>query len=195
MLYIVDRKEWLMNYILLANGYETIEALAVVDMLKRAGIPITMVSMNDTLSVITAHDIEMKADVLFTDVNISSDDMIILPGGMPGTVNLENNNELCSILREHNAKGGKLAAICAAPRILGKLGILEGKRACCYPGNEDQLSNAIVSMKAVESDRNCITSRGMGTALQFGAAIIEMLSDKATADSVLEKIQYNTSEE
>lgn len=179
-----------MNYIFLADGYETIEALAVVDMMKRAALPIQMVSMNETKSVNTAHGIEMKADVIFAETDFSDADMLILPGGMPGTPNLESSDALMALVKEHAAAGKNVAAICAAPRILGGLGILKGKRACCYPGFEDRLEGAEVSMRPVETDGNCITSRGMGTAILFAAAIIEKLADSELAEKILQQIQY-----
>lgn len=186
-----------MNYIFLADGFETVEALAVVDMLRRAKLPISTVSVNTTNSdtVTTAHNIEMKCDEIFNCTDFSDADMLILPGGMPGTPNLEANPQLMGLIKDHADAGKNVAAICAAPRILGKLGILEGKRACCYPGFENELKGAKVSKKAVEMDGNCITSRGMGTALLFGAAIVEKLSDKQTADTILNQIQWNTSED
>lgn len=184
-----------MNYIFLAEGFETVEALGVVDMLRRAGIEICTVSMNDTKEVMTSHKIPVIADTLFTDNDYDSAEMLILPGGMPGTKNLRANERLCQILSKHNDKGGKLAAVCAAPSILGELGFLENKRACCFPGFEDKLLGAKVSKREVEADENCITSRGMGTVIPFAGKIIETLADKETADRILNAIQYQTSEE
>ena len=179
-----------MNYIFLADGYETVEALAVVDMMKRAALPLTMVSMNDSLTVTTSHRVEMKADRLFKDCDLSDAEMLILPGGMPGTVNLEANEKLMALVKSHGEAGKAVAAICAAPRILGKLGLLKGKKATCYPGNERYLEGAEYTGEKVESDGNCITSRGMGTAVLFGAAIIEKLLGKEDADEILAQIQY-----
>ncbi len=179
-----------MNYIFLADGYETVEALAVVDMMKRAKLPLTMVSMNDSLTVTTSHQVEMKADRLFSECDLTDADMLILPGGMPGTVNLEENEELMKKVKAHGEAGKNVAAICAAPRILGKLGLLSGKKATCYPGNEGDLKGADYTGGKVESDGNCITSRGMGTAVLFGAAIIEKLSDSKKAEEILGQIQY-----
>lgn len=183
-----------MNYIFLADGFETVEALAVVDMLKRANLPISTVSMNSTNEVTTAHKITLKCDEIFNCTDFSNADMLILPGGMPGTPNLEANPQLMGLVKEHANAGKNIAAICAAPRILGKLGLLKGKRACCYPGFEEELIEAKVSKRAVETDGNCITSRGMGTVIPFSAAIIEKLSSKELADKILNQIQWETSE-
>ncbi|MBR6328750.1 MAG: DJ-1/PfpI family protein [Lachnospiraceae bacterium] len=179
-----------MNYIFLADGYETVEALAVVDMMRRAALPLTLVSMNETEFVTTSHQVVTKADTTFDKADLSDARMLILPGGMPGTANLEENEALCDALKKHAKAGGDLAAICAAPRVLGRLGLLEGKRATCFPGNEELLKGAKVSTAGVESDGNVITGKGMGAAVLFGAAIVERLKDKETADRILAQIQY-----
>ncbi len=179
-----------MNYIFLADGYETVEALAVVDMMKRAKLPLIMVSMNPTTAVRTSQDIRMEADITFKDFDPSDADMLILPGGMPGTINLEENAKLCELLKKHCSEGKNIAAICAAPRILGGLGLLKGRRACCYPGVEERLTGARCTTDPVTVDGNIITSRGMGTAVLFGAAIIEKLSGKELADGILSQIVY-----
>jgi len=184
-----------MNYIFLADGFETVEALGVVDMLRRAGVDICTVSMNATKEVTTSHRVTVLADTIFDENDYESAEMLILPGGMPGTNNLKANEKLCQVLIKHNDKNGKLAAVCAAPSILGELGFLKGKKACCFPGFEDKLIGANVSMREVEADGNCITSRGMGTVIPFSGKIIETLADKETADRILNAIQYKTSEE
>lgn len=179
-----------MNYIFLADGFETVEALAVVDMMFRAGIELTKVSMSDSVAVTTSHKVEIKADKIFDECDFSDADMLILPGGMPGTVNLENDDRLISLIKKHAAEGKKLSAICAAPRVLGRIGLLEGKKACCYPGNEELLKGAEVVYEPVACDGNFITSRGMGTVTQFGAAIIESLCGREKAEEILSQIQW-----
>ena len=119
--------------IFLAEGFEEIEALTVVDLLRRAGIEITMASITESRQVTGSHDIKVEADALLSDINFDDIDMIILPGGMPGTNNLDACEELTAHIREFADAGKKLAAICAAPRVFGKMGILSGKRATCYP--------------------------------------------------------------
>ena len=122
-----------------ADGFEEIEGLTVVDLLRRAGADTQMVSISDSLSVKGSHSIEIKADTFFEDVNYGEADLLVLPGGMPGTLHLGGHEGLCSLLKEFHEQGKKVAAICAAPSVLGKLGILKGKKAVCYPGFEEKL--------------------------------------------------------
>jgi len=169
--------------IFLAEGFEEIEALTVVDLLRRAGIDITMVSVMEGLRVTGSHAISVEADALLADIDFDTVDMIILPGGMPGTANLDSCDTLKARISEFADKGKRLAAICAAPTVYGKMGLLQGKKACCYPGRESDLLGADVQMSEVTKDGNFITSRGMGTAIPFGLAIIEeFLGDAAAAD-------------
>ena len=127
-----------MVYIFLADGFEEIEALAPVDILRRAEVDVKMVSINDKLEVTGSHGIAVHADVLLKEVSEKAD-MLILPGGMPGTLNLQKCQPLCDMLKKAD---GYVAAICAAPSVLGGLGLLKGKKATCYPGFEDKLEGA-----------------------------------------------------
>lgn len=172
----------------LADGCEEIEALTVVDLLRRAGIKIDIISITDSNKVEGAHNIIIESDRLFKDTEFEAYDMLVLPGGMPGTLNLgKHKGVLESVMKFHKAEKW-IVAICAAPSILGDLGILEGKRAICYPGYEDRLKGADICLEPVVIDQNIITSRGMGTAIQFGLSIIENLSDKETADKIKKSI-------
>ena len=146
-------------YLFLADGFEEIEGLTVVDLLRRAGIEIVMVSITGELSVTGSHRITVLADALFDETDCSDADMLVLPGGMPGTKNLLEHKGLDVLLREYALTNGKLAAICAAPRVLGTKGLLKGKNATCYPGNEDALLGAHVVNAAVVLDGNTITSK------------------------------------
>ena len=176
--------------IFLADGFEEIEALTVVDLLRRAGIDIKMASIMGKRSVTGSHGIAVEADALFEDADIEDADMLILPGGMPGTSNLFECEPLKEKIREFNDKGRMLAAICAAPTVYGRMGLLEGKKASCYPGCEKDLKGADVQTAEVTFCDNFITSRGMGTAISFGLAIIEHFQGKEAADSMAEKIVY-----
>ena len=176
--------------IFLADGFEEIEALTVVDLLRRAGIEITTVSIAEDKQVRGSHDIRVEADALMKDIDFESLDMIILPGGMPGTNNLDSCEPLKAQIQKFADAGKKLAAICAAPRIYGKMGILKGKKASCYPGNEEHLLGADPQTLEVTKDGNFITSRGMGTAIPFGLAIIEEFQGKDAADDMAAKIIY-----
>lgn len=176
--------------IFLATGFEEIEGLMVVDLLRRAKIDIQMVSITGDIMVTGSHGITVKADTLIENVDFSKADALVLPGGMPGTRNLQAHSLLNEELKKANEAGKLLCAICAAPLVLGTNHILEGKNACCYPGFEEELLGAITNENPVTHDGNTITSRGLGTAVAFAAEIITTLSSKGTADQVLESIIY-----
>lgn len=179
--------------IFLADGFEEIEALTVVDLLRRAGIEISMVSIMGRKSVTGSHKITVEADELFDEADFGSADMLILPGGMPGTSNLFGCDALKEKIKEFYDQKKLLAAICAAPTVYGKMGLLDGVRACCYPGCETDLKGADVQTTEVTKDGNFITSRGMGTAIPFGLAIIEQFQGKEAADAMAKKIVYKLS--
>lgn len=168
--------------IFFAEGYEEIEALTVVDLCRRAGIQADMVSVTDSLQVTGSHKIPVIMDKFLADVDFEALDMIVLPGGMPGTCNLEKVPALMEQVKAFAASGKYIAAICAAPSVFGHLGLVQGKRACCYPGFEEELTGAIVTYNSCEVDGNVITGRGMGCAIDFSLAIITALlgSEKAT---------------
>ncbi|MBO5451947.1 MAG: DJ-1/PfpI family protein [Lachnospiraceae bacterium] len=177
--------------IFLAPGYEEVEMLTVVDMVRRAEIEIEMVSITDTLEVTSSHKVTIKADKLFSEADFDEAQILILPGGVPGTPNLRAFEPLCDKLTEFAKAGKKLAAVCAAPTVLGSLGILKGKKATCYPTFADKLETGDYVKQPVVVDGNIITSRGMGTCIDFAGAIIENLKGKTAADEVKEKIIYN----
>lgn len=179
-------------YIFLADGFEEVEALTVVDLLRRAEIDIEMVSIMATKKVTGTHGIIVEADSLYDDVDLSGAEALILPGGMPGTKHLGAHEELVSKLIYFNQANKLIAAICAAPSVLGVNGILEGKKATSYPGFEDKLEGASLSIDPVVKDQNVITSRGVGTAIPFALEIIESLIDKVTSESIAESIIYNS---
>ncbi len=172
-----------MNYVFLADGFEEIEALAVVDILRRADLEVATVSIMSGYEVTGAHDILVTADVMFSDIEPEVDDCIILPGGLPGATSLRICKPLCCMIESHFANGGHVAAICAAPFILGELGILNGAEAICYPGFEDKLEGATISEKPVVKSGRIITGKGPGVAMDFALAIVE---DQAGAEIAAE---------
>lgn len=176
--------------IFLATGYEEVEMLTVVDMLRRADISIDMVSITDKKEVTSSHNVTIVADKLFHEADFDAAEMLILPGGMPGTTNLKAFDPLCKQLKAFAENGKKLSAVCAAPTVLADLGLLEGKNATCYPSFADKLTTGTHVKQPVVVDGNVITSRGMGTCIEFAGAIIESLKDKETADSVKDAIIY-----
>lgn len=176
--------------IFLAEGFEEIEALTVVDLLRRASIPCTMVSIDDSETVKGSHGIEVRADARFSDVDFDRLNMIILPGGGLGTQNLKKCEPLKEEIRDFDAARKPLAAICAAPTVFGEMGLLKGRKACCYPACESGLEGAEVTRQEVTVDGNYITSRGMGTAIPFGLAIIEYYQGNQAAAEMADKIVY-----
>ena len=179
-----------MVYVFLADGVEEIEALTVVDMCRRAGLDLKTVAIGRDKSVTGRSDITVEADIKLKVVDWDSAEMLVLPGGMPGTKNLEECEELMTHVDEMSQNGRNIAAICAAPTIFGHRGILDGRLACCYPGLEAQLSGAKVSAEPVCVDGNVITSRGMGTAIDFSLAIITKLISAEKADEVAKSVVY-----
>lgn len=160
-------------YLFLAPGFEEIEAIATIDIIRRAGLEINSVSISGDLRVTGAHGISVEADCLYTNLDFLDAEMLILPGGMPGTKNLNLHEGLKAMLTLHAKAGKPLAAICAAPMILGQLGLLEGREATCYPGSEVHLKGAILSEYMVVQDGNIITASGPGVASEFALQIVE----------------------
>lgn len=174
----------------LATGFEETEAITVIDILKRAKLNVTTVSIMGDLVVEGAHGIKVVADKLFEDINYEEFHMIILPGGMPGTTNLDNHIELKKRVIEFDLDAKWIGAICAAPSIIGKLGLLEDREATCYPGFEEKLFGAKISDKTTVVADNFITSKGLGSAIEFALIIVENLINKETADKIAENIIY-----
>ncbi len=175
-----------MNYLFLDNGFEEIEAITTVDLLRRAGVELLTISMTDSLSVRGAHGIFVQADKEFAKTDFSDANMLILPGG---GVMLGEHDNLCQLLRKHNEEGKQIAAICAAPAILGNLGILKGKKATCYPGFEAALGESYTGGLVVES-QNVITAKGPGLSADFAFCLIEKLAGQEVADQVYDAAQY-----
>lgn len=174
-----------MVYVFLADGFETVEALCPVDIMRRAGLDVVTVALESDKLVTSRQNVTLFADIYIEDINDLEDaTLLMLPGGMPGTTNLKNSDRLASLLTEAAEKGIKLAAICAAPSVLGSLGLLKGKKATCYPGFEDELSGAILSDKKVVCDGNFITGAGMGVSLEFALAIVTSLISKEKAEEI-----------
>ncbi len=162
-------------YLHLADGFEEIEALTVVDVLIRANISAETVSITGKREVIGAHNVIVTADKVFEETDYDDGNMIVLPGGVPGTTNLEQHSGLMEIIKAYEKQGKWIAAICAAPRVLGDLGLLNNKAATCYPGYEDRLKGAIISSANVVQSGNIITSRGPATAMLFALKLVEVL--------------------
>ncbi|HAA24557.1 MAG TPA: DJ-1 family protein [Ruminiclostridium sp.] len=173
-----------MVYVMLADGFEEIEALTVVDVLRRVDIKTYTVSIGAERTVTGAHNIPVIADLLISEADLEGADMVVLPGGMPGSTNLDKSAALEKAIESRVSQKKWMAAICAAPFILGKRGYLKGKEAICYPGFEKELIGAIIKNEKVVISDNFITSKGPGTALDFALAIVSVLRDKNTADEL-----------
>lgn len=177
-----------MVYLFLADGFEIIEALAPVDMLRRAKIEVKTVGVTGEY-VASSCGVVVKSDISLSNVEIENANAIILPGGMPGTVNLENNQTVQSCIDYCADRNILICAICAAPSILGHKNLLNGKEATAYPGFENELNGAKLSEKLVVRDGNFITARGAGVATEFGLKIVSALKDEETALRVKKTIQ------
>ena len=176
-----------MIYILLADGFEEIEALTPLDMLRRVNAPVKTVSITERREVVGAHGITVLADLTFTD-DLEKASLLVLPGGMPGAANLDASAFVSALIKETAEGGGHLAAICAAPMVLGHQGYLAGKRATCFPGFEEYLTGATVGGKVIR-DGKIITAAGMGVAQEFGLEMISALVSPEKAGEIRAAIQ------
>ena len=172
----------------LAEGFEEIEAVSIIDVLRRANIETLVVSVTNNKAVTGSHGIQITADVLFEEVDYSAVDMIVLPGGLPGSNNLKNHSGLGKQILDFHKNGKPLGAICAAPLVFGNLGILKNQKATCYPGFENQLHGAEVTGAEVETSGKIITGKGAGVAIQFALKIVESLKGKTLADELAKKM-------
>lgn len=157
--------------VLFKNGFETIEALTVIDVFKRANVPCLMVGM-DSLEVISSHNIKVSMDQLF-DESIKDADLVILPGGMPGATNLQSDIRVIKLLQEFNNSSKLIASICAGPISLETAGIINGKKFTCYPGFEKQITSGLYQDELICIDGNIITARGPAASLQFAYTLLE----------------------
>lgn len=169
-------------YVFLTTGFEEIEGLGTIDVLRRAGLDVKSVSLTGDRTIVASHGIPVVADVLFRDADFSKAEMLVLPGGTP---KFNEHEEMKKLVFDFARKGGNVAAICASPMVLGGLGLLEGKNATCYPGFEKYLKGAnLQTDKAVVVDGNIITGRGPGLTIDFALQIVETVAGKAKRDEV-----------
>lgn len=178
------------TYIFLASGFEEIEAIAPIDILRRAGIEVVTVSISDQKMVTGSHGLTVIADILFSEVKPVDVGMIFLPGGLPGTTNLDAHKELKELIHSKVQMNFPVAAICAAPSVLGKMGLLKGIEAICYPGFEKFMIDATVSEKTIVQTGNILTAKAAGVAIPFALSLVELLKGKSVADDVAHSIYY-----
>lgn len=177
-------------YEFLATGFEDIEALIPLDIMRRAGIDFKTVSITGDLYVESAHGVSIKADMLIEDADLSDADLIMLPGGLPGATNLNAHNGVKKAIIEQNARGKMIGAICAAPMVLGGIGLLQGRHATCYPGFEKYLEGAEYTHELCTVDGNITTGEGPAAALPYAYTLLAALTDRQTADQVAEGMMY-----
>lgn len=180
-------------YVFLADGFEDVEALIPVDVLRRGGVEVVTVSITDFPLVTSAHGVNIEADLLFEQAEFSDADLLMLPGGMPGASNLYAHAGVCKAVCEQAAAGRKVAAICAAPAVvLAPLGILSGKQATCYPGFEQAFleGDARYTADLVTVDGNVTTAEGPAAAFPYAYELLAQLVDKKTSDQVAEGMRF-----
>lgn len=173
-----------MIYLFFATGTEELEALGTADIIRRAGLDLKIVSITNNRTVTGSHGIRVETDALLKDIEFFDADLLIFPGGLPGATNLAACEDLNERICDHVYLGRPIAAICAAPLILGRIGLLEGKRATCYPGFEDELRGATCTGALVEQDGLFITGKGPAAVFEFGYTIVERMKDKKTAEAL-----------
>lgn len=177
-------------YEFLATGFEEVEALIPLDIMRRAGVEFKTVSVTGSLTVESSHGVKIQGDMLIEDADFKDADLLMLPGGMPGATNLNAHEGVRKALVEQNIRGKKIGAICAAPLVLGGLGMLEGKRATCYPGFEKYLEGAEYTHELCTVDGNITTGEGPAATLPYAYKLLEALTDKKTADSIADGMMY-----
>lgn len=180
-----------MVYIILGKGFEEIEAVATMDVLRRGGIKAAFAGVEDR-SVVGAHGITVSADTTVKKINLFDTDMLIVPGGLGGVESIESSRETMDVLKKAYDTGVPLAAICAGPRVLAKIGALEGKNAVCYPGMEDEMGGAFIDNSRLSCvDGSIVTGRGPGTAIAFGLEVLRFMKGDAAADEVAAGMTYD----
>ena len=192
--FIKERMNRIMSkvYIFFADGFEDIEGLTVVDLMRRAGIDIQTVSIKETKEIRTSHGIDLLTDRTFGECDFSDADMLVIPGGMPGTKYLAGYKPLTDLLTDFNSKGKKIAAICAAPSVFSGLGFLRNRKATSYPSFMEIIAGdgAQTSEDSVVVDGNITTSRGLGTAVDFALSLISQLENDEKAKEIAESVVY-----
>lgn len=177
-----------MVYVFLADGCEEIEALAPVDMLRRGGVEVTTVGVTGK-TVVGSHNISVNADITIDEVELANIEAVVLPGGMPGTLNLEKSEKVQQVVEYAYENKLLICAICAAPSILGHKGYLNGKKATCFPGFEDSFDGGIYTGEVVTTCENIITGKGCGAGIYFGLEILKNIKDEETMKKVYDSLQ------
>ncbi|MBR3144369.1 MAG: DJ-1/PfpI family protein [Clostridia bacterium] len=178
-----------MVYVFLAEGFEEIEAISPIDILRRGGVEVKTVGVKNS-AIKGAHNITFNTDIRETDIDYKELEAVVLPGGMPGTANLEKSKAVLSAIEYAKENGKLICAICAAPSVIGKMGLLKGKKAICYPGFEKYLKGAQISEQPVVTDGNIITAKGPGAASEFGFSILKAIKGESISSRIKKDMQY-----
>ncbi len=176
--------------VFIADGTEEVECLTIVDLLRRAGIDVRLVSIMESQTIVSSHKVTIVADGQIDTEDYSDSDMLFIPGGMPGVTNMLAHQGLNDLIKKFYAEGKRLGAVCAGPSVLGQAGVLEGKKATCFPGWEDKLNCGEYTGALVETDGTVITGRGLGACIEEGLEIISILKDDETAADIKRRIQH-----
>ena len=177
-------------YVFLADGFEEAEALIPTDMLLRGGVDVKLTSVGTSLAVRGAHNVTVNADIMLSDVDISKAEAIILPGGSGGTALLAKNQKVIFMINEAAARGIYIGAICAAPSILGSMGLLDGRRAACYPSFQKYLLNSNITGNEVECDDIFITAKAAGSSFEFAFKLVELICGMEMCTKIKQEIYY-----
>ncbi len=178
-------------YAMIADGTEEVECLTVVDILRRSGVEVVLVSVSGSKNIVSSHNVKIEADAVVAETDFADGDAVFLPGGMPGSEHLSACEPLIAALRQADDTGKRIAAICAAPAVvLGRHGFLEGKTATCFPGLENELRGARHTSQGVVTDGNITTARGLGFAIDLGLELAKLLVSEEVSETVKSKIQY-----
>lgn len=177
-------------YVFLADGFEEAEALVPTDMLLRGGVDVKLTSVGNSLSVRGAHNITVTADIMLSDIDITNAEAIILPGGSGGTALLAKNQKVIFMINEAASHGIYIGAICAAPSILGSMGLLDGRKAACYPSFQKYLLNSTITGNEVECDDIFITAKAAGSSFEFAFKLVELLCGMEMCTKIKQEIYY-----
>ena len=177
--------------VFIADGTEEVECLTIVDLLRRAGIDVRLVSIMESQTVVSSHKVTIVADGQFDTEDYSDSDMLFIPGGMPGVTNMLAHEGLKDLIKRFNAEGKRLGAVCAGPSVLGQTGVLEGKKATCFPGWEDKLNCGEYTGALVQTDGLVITGRGLGACIEEGLEIIRIFKGDEASSVIKQRIQHS----
>ena len=176
--------------VFIADGTEEVECLTIVDILRRAGIESPLISITNSRNIISSHNVKIEADFTFEEYDKNDADMLFIPGGMPGTTNMSNHDGLAALIKQYADEGKRVSAVCAGPSVIGRLGLLNGKKATCFPGWEDKLIGAEVTGEEFVTDGIYTTGRGLGACVDMALEMVRLLEGEELALDIKTRIQH-----